>query len=141
LKVKSKEILKLQEVIGSGIKYIRGKLGLTQEALASIANLSRVHLNNIESGKHLPSAEAFIVLRTKYGVDLNALVEGKKKLFSAPDGVPGEDSDLEDEFLYYFRNSEIFRYQMFQTMKKFMLMEKEFVLKEISMIPKPTFLD
>jgi len=133
LKIKSKEIEKLKETIGAGISYIRKKLGLSQQALSEVVNLSRVHLSYIETGKHLPSAEAILILRTKFGVDLNALVDGKKKLFTTREGIPEDDADVDEIFLYYFRNSEIFRYEMLQTMKKFMMMEKEVVLKEISM--------
>jgi len=133
LKIKSSGSEKSKVVIGNGIKNIREKLELNQEALAYALNLSRSLISYIESGKHLPPPETFVVLRTKYDVDLNALVEGKKKLFSNYDRVPDEGADNDDVFFYYFKNSEIFRYQMLQTMKKFMLMEKEIVLKEISM--------
>lgn len=37
--------------IGSRIKEIRGQKGLSQEALAHLANLDRTYINSVENGK------------------------------------------------------------------------------------------
>lgn len=47
----------IKKLIGLRIKELRKHLGLSQEALAELANLDPTTLSNIENGKNYPSAE------------------------------------------------------------------------------------
>ena len=46
--------------VGDRIKSVRSKKGLSQEALAEMANISRVNINRIENGSRMPSLDALI---------------------------------------------------------------------------------
>ena len=50
----------ISKLIGSRIRKIRIKCGLTQFQLAELIDVSAVFLSNMETGKKLPSVEALI---------------------------------------------------------------------------------
>ena len=59
--------------IGSTVRYVREKLGMTQKAAASALGVSSVHLSNVERGVTPPSASLMSRLTEVYGVDVYVL--------------------------------------------------------------------
>lgn len=57
------------------IKEARKESGYSQDALATLAGLSRPQIANIESGLHLPSLKKFSVLCCILDLDTNVLCE------------------------------------------------------------------
>lgn len=58
--------------IGSLVKSRRQELGLTQSALASLANVSIVFLNELEQGKPTARVELIFRVLQAIGIDLYA---------------------------------------------------------------------
>ena len=48
------------ESIGSRVKYHRIRNKISQEELADLAQVSRVHISYLERGERIPSMESFI---------------------------------------------------------------------------------
>ncbi|MEE1622965.1 helix-turn-helix domain-containing protein [Zafaria sp. Z1313] len=61
--------------VGSRIRELRLTRGMTQEALASAADLSRVHLNRLEAGKRSLAYERLWDLAAALNVNINELLE------------------------------------------------------------------
>ena len=59
--------------IGSTVRYVREKLGMTQKAAAEALGVSSVHLSNVERGVTPPSASLMSRLTEIYGVDVYVL--------------------------------------------------------------------
>lgn len=56
--------------IAQQVRMHRKKLGLTQEELAEMVNLSEQHISRIESGCYTPSLKSFFMLATALKIDL-----------------------------------------------------------------------
>ncbi|MEG2311190.1 MAG: helix-turn-helix transcriptional regulator [Bacilli bacterium] len=61
------------------LKKAREYLGLTQEDVAKLLNISRISITNIESGIRKVSAEELLKLSKIYGWTMEELIEGKKE--------------------------------------------------------------
>ena len=59
--------------IGSTVRYVREKVGMTQKAAAEALGVSSVHLSNVERGVTPPSASLMARLTEVYGVDVYVL--------------------------------------------------------------------
>ena len=59
--------------LGSTVRYVREKLGMTQKAAAEALGVSSVHLSNVERGVTPPSASLMARLTEIYGVDVYVL--------------------------------------------------------------------
>jgi transcriptional regulator with XRE-family HTH domain len=60
--------------IGQRLRQLRESCGLTQEAAAWAADLSKGYLSRVEAGQHLPSLDALDRLAAALGVTLADLV-------------------------------------------------------------------
>lgn len=60
--------------LGSRIKEVRKRIGLTQEQLAERADLSTTHISNIENGNAIPSLQAFVNIVNALSVSSDALL-------------------------------------------------------------------
>ena len=59
--------------IGSTVRYVREKLGMTQKAAAEALSVSSVHLSNVERGVTPPSALLISRFAAVYGIDVYVL--------------------------------------------------------------------
>jgi transcriptional regulator with XRE-family HTH domain len=59
--------------LGSTVRYVREKVGMTQKAAAEALGVSSVHLSNVERGVTPPSASLMMRLTEVYGVDVYVL--------------------------------------------------------------------
>ena len=66
--------------IGRRVKQLREERGLTQEAAAWSAELSKGYLSRVESGHHLPSLDALARLAAAFGLTLPDLVNLQPEL-------------------------------------------------------------
>lgn len=55
--------------IGTTVRYVREKLGMTQKAAAVALGVSAVHLSNVERGVTQPSALLISRFAEVYGID------------------------------------------------------------------------
>ena len=61
--------------LGMTLRRIRQAKGLSQEALAKKARLTRVYVNNLEAGKYDPTVGVLKRLAKALGVPVTALLE------------------------------------------------------------------
>ncbi len=61
--------------LGMRLRRLRKVKGLTQEALATKARVSRVYVANLEAGKYDPTVGVVKRLAKALGVDVTALLE------------------------------------------------------------------
>ena len=59
--------------LGSTVRYVREKLGMTQKAAAETLGVSSVHLSNVERGVTTPSALLISRFAAVYGIDVYVL--------------------------------------------------------------------
>ncbi len=64
-----------KRLIGTRIKELRKKRGLSQEQVAQAANLTAKHLSSIEVGKENPTLDTFLKLADALGVELWELLQ------------------------------------------------------------------
>ena len=62
------------ENIGSRVKYHRLRNKITQEELAELAQVSRVHISYLERGERIPSMESFINIANALNVSADELL-------------------------------------------------------------------
>ena len=67
--------------IGVRIKILRESLGLSQKDISEKAEINRVYMNRIESGKYNPSFNAIYNILTKFNVSIDWLLTGKGQMF------------------------------------------------------------
>ncbi len=65
---------------GQSLKKIRKQQGLSQEALANLANLDRTYISFLEGGKRNPSLLCINTIRTVLGVSFSQLLDGENTL-------------------------------------------------------------
>ncbi|MBQ9304978.1 helix-turn-helix domain-containing protein [Butyrivibrio sp.] len=75
------------EGIGKRIRELREKAGITQLKLAEIAEVTSVHLSNVETGNAMPGVELAIKLADYFGVSTDWILRGS---------VPGLTDKLGD---------------------------------------------
>ncbi len=80
---KEREIATLKAVVGLRIRALRQERGLSQEALADLAEIHRTYLGDIERGKRNPALENLYAIAVALGVSV-------RELF--PPENPGEGS-------------------------------------------------
>lgn len=61
-------------VIGSTVKELRVKSGLSQQALADMAGIDRKTVNRIENGHFMPSIETLLALGEALGTSSSRLL-------------------------------------------------------------------
>ena len=67
------------KAIGSRIKAERKKLGLTQEGLAELVNVSTHYIYEIERGMKSPSMETMVVIADKMELSLDYIIYGNQR--------------------------------------------------------------
>jgi transcriptional regulator with XRE-family HTH domain len=73
--------------IGSTVRYVREKLGMTQKAAAKALGVSSVHLSNVERGVTPPSALLIARFADVYGIDVYVLNYCTGEGDDLPEGV------------------------------------------------------
>ena len=94
--------------IGTTVRYVREKLGMTQKAAAEALGVSSVHLSNVERGVTPPSALLISRFAEVFGVDCYVL-----------NYCTGEDDDDSPERVKQARRklAEALRRQLGDTVK------------------------
>ncbi len=64
--------------IGKRLKEYRKKVGLTQQAVADKANISRSHYASLESEKYKPSLDTLTNIANVFGVDVRLLMPAEE---------------------------------------------------------------
>lgn len=64
----------VQKVVGRNIKAIRGKRGVTQDQLAELAGLNRVHLYRIETGRQNMTLRTLKIIADALDVKMRDLI-------------------------------------------------------------------
>lgn len=64
-------------MIGSRIKLLRKKEGLSQKAFADMLNTSSGYISEVEQEKIIPGGKFFISLKQIINIDLNWLITGE----------------------------------------------------------------
>lgn len=67
------------KAIGSRIKAERKKLGLTQEGLAELVNVSTHYIYEIERGMKSPSMETMVVIADKMELSIDYIIYGNQR--------------------------------------------------------------
>lgn len=62
--------------IGARVRFYRSQNNLSQEDLAEVSKLSRVHISCIERGERIPSLEAIINIANALNISLDELLVG-----------------------------------------------------------------
>lgn len=76
--------------IGSRVKYHRLQKKISQEELADLAQISRVHISYLERGERFPSLDSFINIANALNVSADELLADNLLVTSAslsPDGL------------------------------------------------------
>ncbi len=69
-----KALQDVQKVVGRNIKAIRGKKGVTQDQLAELAGLNRVHLYRIETGQQSMTLRTLKIIADALDVKMRDLI-------------------------------------------------------------------
>ena len=64
----------VQKLVGRKIKAIRGKKGVTQDQLAELAGLNRVHLYRIETGRQSMTLRTLKLIADALDVKMRDLI-------------------------------------------------------------------
>lgn len=64
----------VQKVVGRNIKTIRGRKGVTQDQLAELAGLNRVHLYRIETGQQSMTLRTLKLIADALDVKMRDLI-------------------------------------------------------------------
>jgi transcriptional regulator with XRE-family HTH domain len=64
----------VQKAVGRRIKVVRGKRGLTQDQLAELAGLNRVHLYRIETGQLSMTLRTLKLIADALNVKMRSLI-------------------------------------------------------------------
>ena len=64
----------VQKLVGRNIKTIRGKKGVTQDQLAELAGLNRVHLYRIETGRQSMTLRTLKLIADALDVKMRDLI-------------------------------------------------------------------
>ena len=62
--------------VGARIRFFRAQSGLSQEELAELSKLSRVHISCIERGERIPSLEAIVNIANGLNISSDELLAG-----------------------------------------------------------------
>lgn len=62
-----------KKALGAIIKKRRNEVGMTQDQLSSVTNLSRNYISDIENGRYTPSLNALSKIAICLNIDLNVL--------------------------------------------------------------------
>jgi len=81
----------MDETMASRIRRMRGQRVMTQEQLAYLAGVHRVHLVRIEMGRQTPRAATIRRIATALGVSPEWLKMGRVEAYHVPDRVQGAD--------------------------------------------------
>lgn len=96
--------------IGEKFIELRKALKLNQKQFAEAIGISSPRINEIESGKNLPSFKTLSLIRKKYGIDLNFLFDEESSELVIPKTniTPSENTDFKEiEDIVAFLNISI----------------------------------
>jgi XRE family transcriptional regulator, regulator of sulfur utilization len=71
---KSGKDLKLAIAFGETVRRLRTPLGLSQEALAMLANIDRAYMGGLERGTHVPSLDMVVRISEALGMPSEEVV-------------------------------------------------------------------
>lgn len=80
------------ENIGSRVKFHRLRNKISQEELAELAQISRVHISYLERGERIPSLSAFINIANALNVSADELLAGN--LLVTSNNMNSEELDV-----------------------------------------------
>lgn len=93
--------------LGSHLRELRHRAGLSQRAAATAANVSFPHISKVEAGNEVPSAELLVALAKAYGVDADELLLAAERLPEDVEDAVIEKKDLAPQFLRSWRSGKI----------------------------------
>ncbi|MCP5054408.1 MAG: helix-turn-helix transcriptional regulator [bacterium] len=114
---------------GARVKLIRQMLKLKQSEFAEKTGMSGPSLSELENGKYKPGVDFLVKLHLEYKVNIYYVLFGAGDMFidqGFPNLLEGKDEywvhiDEVREFLYYFKRSRLFQYDiMSEVWKKLM---------------------
>jgi transcriptional regulator with XRE-family HTH domain len=72
---------KVARILGRRLRYLRGQIGVTQQAIAeSIGWSDHSYLSKLERGELLPRLTTLVKLANYFGVDVSTLLSDKSTL-------------------------------------------------------------
>lgn len=92
--------------IGSTVRYVRVRLGMTQKAAAEALGVSSVHLSNVERGVTPPSALLISRFAEVFGVDVYVLNYCTEDAGDVPERVKQARRKLADALRKQLSDSE-----------------------------------
>ena len=72
--------MKAQDQLGMRIKYLRKKIGWSQEDLALEANVNKNYICDLENGRRNPSLEILEKIAIAFGITLSELFRGVESI-------------------------------------------------------------
>jgi len=133
---------KKENKFGSRVKENRLVLDMKQQDFANQLGIGIAALSEIERDKNHPGSDFLQAMAENFGVNLHYLILGEGPMFIEDEDIlakfpeeTAEDnfSDLDREFFYYLRHSEIMRLGMLSTHEKILLDIQDVITKELSL--------
>jgi transcriptional regulator with XRE-family HTH domain len=93
--------------LGSYLRELRHRAGLSQRAAAASAGVSFPHISKVEAGHEVPSAELLEALAKAYGVHEDELLLAAERLPQDVEDAVIEKKDLAPQFLRSWRSGKI----------------------------------
>ncbi len=129
---------RLLKDIGTRMYMIRKKLDLTQKDLCSRLNVCPGTISGVENGTTSPSFDIIYNLSLQYHVNIYYLLYGEEPMFHNEtanhpliDGINDEQSLFLQNFLHFFKNSELARFSFMSYFKRFILENKKLLKAEL----------
>ncbi len=119
--------------IGSRLREVRLRLGLSQEKMGRLLNLKKSSFGKIERGECRPTARILRNLTDKYDVSMDYVFSGRGAIFFE-DGnrEPGEFASDEEEMLYLMKKVPLVRYSMLNHFQRFKIDNQDIIDKELA---------
>lgn len=124
--------------IGLRMRAIRKKLGYKQKDFSRELNISPAGLSDIEAGNGKPRHDVIFRLTDKFDVNIYYLLHGRGEMFigdniekSIVPETYGPNTGFLREFLEYFRESTLVRYEMMSYFRTFILEKENLIEKDI----------
>lgn len=133
------------ETFGQRLKKVRQILGMNQKVFAQHVSLTPQVMGSYEKGTSKPGFELFYNALRQFDVNPIYLLTGEgDMLTTGPAGQAGQEEDSaaallegvtidvnDKEFLQYYFNSSIVRFQTLSNFKKQMVEEKELIQEDL----------
>lgn len=124
--------------IGLRMRAIRKELGYKQKDFSRELNISPAGLSDIESGNGKPRHDVIFNLAHKFDVNVRYLLHGNGEMFvndsiekSIVPETYGPNTEFLREFLKYFKESTLVRYEMMSYFRTYILEKENLIEKDI----------